>query len=162
MPSDTTEATRVAFFVPGIPRPGGSKKGFLHRHTKRIIITDDAKGNREWKQSVALFASQAFKGEPLTGPLEAVVTFFLPRPKSHYRTGRHCVGLKPGSPIYHTNKPDATKLWRSTEDAMAGIIFADDSSIAMQTVTKVYNNTPGAWISIKRLTGSAATSPEAA
>jgi len=33
----------IDFFVPGCPRPGGSKRGFLHKQSGRIIITEAGK-----------------------------------------------------------------------------------------------------------------------
>jgi Holliday junction resolvase RusA-like endonuclease len=44
-------------------------------------------------------------------------------------------------------RPDATKLWRPTEDALTGIVWRDDSQIIRQLVRKRYcgpGEVPGA------------------
>ena len=76
----------------------------------------------------------------------------MPRPKSHFRANGL---LKPTAPLYHTSKPDLTKLMRSTEDALTGICWTDDSSIARQSPLKLYSNDglTGATIEVTTLEG---------
>jgi Holliday junction resolvase RusA-like endonuclease len=77
------------------------------------------------------------------------VTFLMPRPKGHFRTGKRAHILREAAPLYHTSKPDATKLLRATEDALTGILWHDDAQIAMQIVKKRYTSSnPGAEIKI--------------
>ena len=140
----------VRFFVPGTPRPGGSKRVFLNSKTGKPIVTDAAgKGNREWRNAVMDFAQQAYQHEPLSGILGLSVTFVMPHPKSHYRKGGT---LKQNIPTYHGLRPDATKLLRSTEDALTGILWLDDAQIVEQFVRKVYGLNPGAEIVVEELT----------
>lgn len=54
--------------------------------------------------------------------------------------------------VIHTVKPDATKLWRSTEDALTGIAWRDDAQISVQVVEKRYGSQSGALIQISSLT----------
>lgn len=138
----------IRFFVAAVPRPGGSKKAFRHAHTGKVIVTDDAKGNREWKAAVSLFAREAYQGPPLTGALRLSVQFLMPRPKSHYRTNGL---LKPNAPTWHTKKPDTTKLVRSTEDALNGVLWVDDTLIVRQTAEKVYGDEVGAWVEVTQV-----------
>ena len=42
------------------------------------------------------------------------------------------------APAWPTVKPDATKLWRSTEDGLTGVLWRDDARIVCQLVRKVY------------------------
>lgn len=146
-----SEPREVRFTVPGIPAPGGSKRGFLHKRTGRVIVTEDCKRSKPWRAVVALCAQEHCR-EPFAGPVVVDVTFFMPRPKGHYRTAEaHLFDLKRSAPKYPTTKPDSTKLWRSTEDALKGICWADDSQVVVQTVRKLYvlyNESPGAEISI--------------
>ena len=137
----------IRFFVPGLPQPGGSKRGFVHRHTGRVIVTEDCRRSKDWRAVVALEASRHCS-QPLTGPLAVRVVFQLPRPKGHYRTGRNAGMLRDSAPTYPITKPDATKLWRSTEDALKAIAWADDSQVVHQDVRKVYGQ-PGAEIEIR-------------
>jgi Holliday junction resolvase RusA-like endonuclease len=126
---------RISLFVPGIPKPGGSKRGFNNAKLGRVLITEDCKASKSWRAVVSLAARQAYRGDPLVGPLEITVA----------------EKLKPAAPKFHTVKPDATKLMRSTEDALTGILWRDDAQIARQTVEKSYGECAGAWITVEQL-----------
>lgn len=139
----------IQFFVPGIPRPGGSKRAFLNKHTGRIIVTEDCKHTKDWRTSVA-WAAKENVPEPLTGPLQVQFTFRLPRPKGHYGSGKNRNSLKSSSPFWPSVKPDTTKLVRSTEDAMKGIAWIDDSQVVHQTAIKCYG-IPGCEITIRQI-----------
>lgn len=146
----------VTFFVPGAPQPGGSKKGYAVK-TKgggtRIAIVEDAKHNAPWRAKVSLAAADLFQDGPLAGPLEVSFSFQMPRPLSHYGTGKNRGTLKVTAPDWHTIAPDTTKLIRSTEDALKGIAWVDDAQVAHQVGSKTYANDrrPGCWITISRL-----------
>lgn len=139
----------ISFFVPGIPKPGGSKTGFPLKNSKRIVITEACKDSANWRSTVALYAHQNYSGPPLKGPLNLEIIFYMPRPKYHFGTGRNADRLKPFAPSYHEVNPDATKLMRSTEDALKGILWDDDSQVAIQLAKKPYSLQPGAKITVK-------------
>lgn len=140
------------FFIPGIPQPGGSKKGFAiadkNRPGKyRAILTEDNRKSKPWRQAVAWAAMEIFRmGEPLDGPLEVEFKFYMPRPKSHFGKNGIRPALRFKRPIV---KPDVTKLIRSTEDALKGIAWCDDSLIVSQSGKKFYSGRPGALITIR-------------
>lgn len=148
MSIDIDVETGVEFFAPGVPAPGGSKKAFLHKTTGKVIVLDDARRNKDWRAVVALAAQEAMAGrEPFSGPVELRVAFVLPRPKTHFHQGKRRAGhLRDDAPELHTIAPDTTKLLRSTEDALKGITWRDDSQVAMQSAMKVYGSRPGARI----------------
>lgn len=139
----------IDIFVPGVPRPGGSKSGSKSK-TGKIAIYDAGKHTKEWRAIVAMVASEAMKDKKLLVniPVRLNITFVMPRPKSHYRTGNFAGILKHNAPYWHTKKPDATKLLRSTEDALTGIIWQDDAQVVYQSISKVYGLKPGANIII--------------
>jgi Holliday junction resolvase RusA-like endonuclease len=154
----------IHIWVPGIPMPGGSKKSFAMGikgteiadprypvkkiFTKyRSIVTDANPKSKPWKQSVEWSAKESVR-DLLQGPLELRIIFYLPRPKSHYGSGKNAGVLKASAPIFHTSKPDTTKLLRSTEDALKGIAWNDDCQVAVQNAVKLYSNRPGALISL--------------
>jgi len=154
----------ISFFVPGLPAPGGSKKGFIVPGTRHVNIVDDCSRNKDWRATVSMVAFQHIK-EPLRCPVRVEVRFYLPRPKGHYRTGKNAGVLKRGAPVYHTIRPDVTKLWRSTEDSLRMIAWCDDAQIWLQRISKGYveestpeaeaslgrpaYGSPGAWITIR-------------
>ena len=155
----------ISFFVPGIPRPGGSKTAMpIYDRSGRAVTTmtttgkhrpvlryvDDAKGNTEWRKAVALLGRQAYGIQaPMEGPLGIRVTFYMPRPLYHYGTGKNKLVVKDHAPKYSTAKPDLTKLMRSTEDALKGILWIDDAQICRQELDKLYTaHQPGAQIDV--------------
>lgn len=151
----------ISFFVPGIPAPGGSKKAFvLKRRDGSIVrrangspmvnITDAAgEKNKNWRAIVALTARTEYSGDPLAGPLAVSMIFTVPRPKSHFRSNGQ---LKPSAPRYHTSKPDSLKLARSTEDALTGILWVDDSQVQFERgPLKEYGERPGCMIRVRLL-----------
>ena len=142
----------VAFFVPGVPKPGGSKRVFINPRTHRPIVTDDAgQGNRDWKAAVKDFASRAHATAPLEGPLRLEIVFQVLRPKGHFGSGRNAAQLRTSAPRFPTVKPDVTKLLRSTEDALTGILWRDDAQVVEQLARKVYAETTGADVRVVTL-----------
>ena len=151
---------KIEFFVPGIPRPGGSKSAFpiINKTTGKPVMKDgrimtrvkeSGKHTPAWRADVKHFAFQVYDGEPLQGPLALSVVFHLPRPQGHYGTGRNAGKLKSSAPPYPTTMPDATKLLRAVEDALTGGLWRDDSQIVAQVVSKRYAAKPGAEIMVR-------------
>jgi len=140
----------IRFFVPGIPRPGGSKRGIPIKGG-RVNIVDASKYVGDWKAAVSYFAHQAMhlEGVPMfTGPVAVDLSFRMPRPKHHYRPSGE---LRGKAPRYHSHQPDWLKLSRSTEDAMTGIVWRDDGQGVQATVEKLYvaeEDPPGCWVNV--------------
>ena len=143
----------IEFRVYDIPRPGGSKKAFIVNG--RACVTEAGRHTKAWRQAVKVAAMTKYEGPLLDGPLALRVTFFMRRPKSHYRTGKHAGELKPNAPKWHAKQPDTTKLLRSTEDALTGVIWRDDSQVVFQTAGKKYGEKPGALITVEQMSDSA-------
>lgn len=143
----------TTFFVPGIPKPAGSKRGFIVRRAGGklgVAITDDCKKGKDWRGDVKVYAGMAIKAPIVAGAVRLSVEFNMPRPKSHYRTGKHAGQLKPDAPTWHTSKPDRTKLVRGLEDALTGIAWTDDAQVVCGEVTKKYaDREPGALVMIE-------------
>ena len=66
---------------------------------------------------------------PLDGPLVASMVFTFARPKGHYRTGRNAHLLRDSAPARPHGMPDLSKILRSTEDALKGIVWHDDARV---------------------------------
>lgn len=141
----------ISFFVPGIPKPGGSKRAFYNKTLGRAMIVDACAKSKDWKAAVQAFAVAACPGPLLQAAVSLEIEFRMPRPKSHYRGANHAGELKANAPKWHTVRPDRTKLTRSTEDALKGVIWADDAQVCCGEVTKVYGDPPGAMIRIEEV-----------
>lgn len=107
---------------------------------------------KPWRQSVK-FAALNAELPTITGPVKLEITFYLARPKGHYRTGKHAGEVKESAPQYPATRPDTSKLVRSTEDALteAGV-YKDDSQVVTLVAMKRYADTrpPGATITIRQ------------
>ncbi len=77
--------------------------------------------------------------------------FFVTRPREHYGSGKNANILKPSAPSHPTGRPDVTKLIRSTEDALTGIVWRDDAQIVEQIGHKGYAQKPGCHIFVREL-----------
>lgn len=142
--------TPISFFVHGIAKPAGSKRGFYIPKLKRVIITDANPNSKDWKLDVKAEARAAMPdGEPLWNcPIAVKFTFFIQRPKGHFRTGKNAHLLRDSAPAMPTSKPDLLKLARGVEDAMSGIIYQDDALIVSERLFKRYADRPGVQIEI--------------
>ena len=142
----------VRFFVPGIPKPAGSKRSMIHPKTRKAITLDANKKTKPWQADVKYHASKAMHAkDPVLGPVKLLVSFSFPRPKCHYRTGKKSHLMKDCAPVYHTNAPDLSKLIRAIEDAMIGVVYVDDRQVAETFSLKGYDSKPGASITVMTL-----------
>lgn len=145
--------SEFTFFIPGTPAPGGSKRAFVVTNKKtgqpirakltgRIIVnvTDDAgEKNKTWKAVCAVYARAFMQGKaPYDDDIKVEFMFFLKRPQGHYGSGKNAHLLKPSAPPRPSVKPDVLKLTRSSEDALTGIIWRDDSANTRVCCEKVY------------------------
>lgn len=121
----------ITFTVFGVASTMGSKRAFVPKGWKRPIITDSNRNLKAWQSLVADAASQAIAARPdwaiLDGAVRLTIAFYLPRPKS-----------LPKRVTAHTKAPDCSKLIRSTEDAMSGIVYRDDAQIIEIVAGKFY------------------------
>lgn len=154
--------------VVGTPAPQGSKRTFVVNG--RAVMAESSKKVKPWRQDVVAAVEQTLAAttwEVPSGPVRVDITFFLPRPRYHFRTGKRANELKPNAPTWVDKKPDKDKLERATCDALttSGVI-RDDAQIAQGMVEKRYadpvRGVTGARITIRPLTDpcpvSAATS----
>jgi Holliday junction resolvase RusA-like endonuclease len=142
----------VRFFVPGQPRPGGSKRAFYNPVLKRSMITEDCKKTKDWRTSVGFKAAELIK-VPFDTAVQVEFVFCLQRPKGHYGSGRNSGRVRGSAPRWPAVKPDVTKLIRSTEDALTKIAWRDDSQVVLQIARKIYveGHQAGAWITIREM-----------
>lgn len=138
----------ISFFVAGVAKPAGSKRAFFIKKLNRAIITDANPNSKDWKIDVKHRAQERYDGPLLTCPLAVKFTFYILRPKGHYRTGKNIQLLRDGAPAFPASKPDVLKLSRGVEDALTGIIWKDDAQIVTEHIAKRYAHAPGVQIDI--------------
>lgn len=140
LPPATIAPSGLQFYVTGTPVPQGSKRAFKHVHTGRVVMTDDNPNLEAWRAKVAHVARAEWAGrDPITVPVVASLVFYLPRPKSHYGTGRNAGILKDSAPLLPAVKPDLDKLVRSVFDSLttAGV-WKDDALCWGESAWKNY------------------------
>ena len=138
----------IEFFVPGTPRPAGSKRGFPVKGRDgrvHVAMTDSsgAKG-KSWRVACVAAVTEVWHDDPISEPIRLEVEFVMPRPGTHFGKRKGEPYLKPDAPTRHTAKPDATKLLRALEDALTGVVWKDDAQVVEQFVSKRYGPRPGA------------------
>jgi crossover junction endodeoxyribonuclease RusA len=134
--------TAVTFFVPGEPAPQGSKRGFVIGG--RAVLVESSAKNRPWRAAVANAALEARAAagltEPLDGALSVTLHFQFVRPKS-----------APKRRTRPETRPDVSKLVRSVEDALTGVLIRDDSLIVDLVARKVYADCAGVFVTVERV-----------
>lgn len=112
------------FWVPGIPKPQGSKKAWVNPKTRRAHVTESAgMPLKEWRYDVKMAAAEQMIGHtmvPRPLALAVHISYVLPRPLSLPKT-------KPTPPA--TKKPDVDKLDRAVLDALSNTVYVDDSQV---------------------------------
>lgn len=122
--------------VPGRPVPQGNMRAFAVNN-RAFVTHKKPKELGDFRARVAI-ACQGI--EMIFGPVALDVIFYLPRPKSHYGTGKNANKLKNSAPTYVTTNPDIDKILRSALDSLTGIAFRDDSQVVSITARKTYGN----------------------
>jgi Holliday junction resolvase RusA-like endonuclease len=127
----------LEFFVGGIPRPQGSKRGFLRNG--RIILVEASKQLPEWRSEIVLAAREAIHDQNWVvadGPCRVEAVFFIPKGKTVKRK-------------FPTTTPDADKLARGLLDAMTTAkVWLDDAQCVDLIVLKRYSDAPGVSVNV--------------
>jgi len=160
------DAMLLSFWVAGEPAPGGSKKAIampdprgsyldLRNNRKvRMQIVDDAKRNSAWKRDVAnagRFAMLKAGLDLLDEPLGMSCWFYSLRPKAHFGSRGGESYIKDSAPRFNATNPDCTKLIRSTEDALEGVVYVNDSRLVCSLPWKCYGNRAGARVVVWKM-----------
>ena len=158
----------ISFTVLGTPAPKGSSRA-MTRGGQAVNVPSGSNANRlslvDWGAAVRAAATSAterwYQQRDLASgtisprgvvfgdiPVRLRIEFRMRRPKGHYKKNGE---LKPDAERWHANKPDVSKLVRSTEDAMIGTVLLDDSRVSELLVRKIYSapGQEGAWISVE-------------
>ena len=140
--------TSIAFFVPGLPKPAGSKRPFSTKSGKLIVVDASGEPGKNWRADCKHTARQVYQGPLLDCALSLDLLFVFPRPKGHYGTGKNAGNVKAVAPRYPIGRPDTTKLIRAVEDSLTSVLYRDDSLIVSQTARKRYGDNPGVHVSL--------------
>lgn len=99
------------------------------------------KNLKPWREAVAWEAVAAMGAcKPLSGPVSLWVSFYFPRPQSHYRRVKGLPVLRDDAPLYCAKKPDVDKLLRAIGDALTGKCFGDDAQVVWASGRKLFGD----------------------
>jgi Holliday junction resolvase RusA-like endonuclease len=157
----------ISFFAPGEPKGQPRVKAAIRSFGNKTFAHVYTPGTAEnWKSCIAAAAKPHTPATPIIGPVQVDCTFYLPRPKGHYGTGRNEGKLKEGSPMFHTCAPDIDNALKVLFDVLTYLRFwLDDTQVVKTWSEKLYENPPalkpGCQITIiplenKAVTGTAA------
>lgn len=129
--------------IPGKPATRGSMKCVGRRGKVAHVLVESHATADPWRQTVVGWmrkyhpAQTAEKGQAVG----VEITFTLPRPATHYGTGRNSKRLKESAPKHPTgrNTGDIDKLARLILDAMQDAqLIPDDAAVCELNTRKAY------------------------
>jgi Holliday junction resolvase RusA-like endonuclease len=139
--------------VIGMPATQGSKRGFpIRRKNGKLgvaIVESSGEKHKTWRSTVVdayrewANANGGMLDHLINGPVIAVMTFYLPRPKT-----------APKHRLFPDKKPDALKLGRAVEDSLSRLAYIDDGMIVDILVRKRFaiDRPPGVEITLRPAT----------
>lgn len=134
----------IKFTIPGEPVPQGRPRAGRTRSGK-IVMYDPSK-SKDYKEYVALIASQHRPKELLTCPISLTVKIYRPIPASWSKIKQekaHNGVLRP------TSKPDLSNYIKGIEDALEGVLLKNDSQVVDYGDSgKWYSHNPRAEVEI--------------
>mgnify|MGYP000554286516 CR=1 FL=1 len=143
----------VSVFVHGTPKAQPRPRAAAFNGRARVYDAGTAEG---WKAAIQA-QLERYAGKCIESPMVVKMTFYFPRPKSHFGTGRNAEKLKPKSPKFHLQKPDADNLAKAVMDALSeksGMgLWKDDTQVVSLTIFKEWagSHPSGMMLEIERV-----------
>ncbi len=126
----------ISFVIPGVP-VGKGRARFARRGKFMASYTPEKTVNYE--ALVKMCCSEAYKGEPMTGPISLCVRAYFPIPKSMKKA---LLISAESERLPVTKKPDMDNVAKICADAMNGIAFMDDAQVSDLNCIKRYSLNP--------------------
>jgi Holliday junction resolvase RusA-like endonuclease len=128
--------TEIVITVSGRPWPEGSLRAFV-RGGKAVIVHDNPAALEQWRGAVER-AARKTGSSFLRRPVTIDMSLYLPRPRSHYRTGRNAHLLREEAPPFPVSRFDSDKLARAVLDSLSGVLYIDDGQVVDLSARKRY------------------------
>lgn len=144
--------SRLQFFVPGKPQTAGSKTAVPMGARMGVIEAGSKESRarkRSWRGDLRVAASRALAANPgflpeRESPLSLTLVIVRKRPSVHMRSGAHAGCVKPQAiGLQPVQRPDTVKITRALEDALTGVVWADDSQIVKHHLYKAFGDQAG-------------------
>jgi len=113
---------RIRFFVPGVPRPQGSKRAITVKGLAYSVLVEQVKGVEKWRRIVGTVAGNLWRPRhPVNGKVTVRLEFIMPWRKAPDK-------------VYPPD--DLDKLCRAILDSLTGVIYVDDSQVTTIEASK--------------------------
>lgn len=121
------------WFAKGLPKGQPRPRAFVRGKRAAVYDPGTAEG---WKGQIAL-ACRDLENRKLEGALAVSLTFYMPRPKSHFNSKGI---IKPTAPVFlHMQKPDVDNLAKAVLDALTGIgAWHDDAQVCDLQISRYF------------------------
>ena len=122
-------------YIEGTPKPQPRVKAV--RRGKHVGVYTPSSADA-WRDTLKIGLNR-HAGKNIEGAFAVKLSFFLKRPKAHFRTGRFSHPLRDDAPEYHTKVPDCDNLAKLVLDVLTKIAYwKDDSQVTLLYITKAY------------------------
>ena len=138
---------KIKFTVYGNPK--GLKR---HRDRKFGGKFDPSAGDKADFLAMAM-QHKPDKPFPVDCPISLGVIAYFKRPGKHFYTGKRKDVMREDAADYYTNTPDGDNVLKFIGDALEGIFWENDKSIAHHDIWELYcnDNTPRIEVTIRTL-----------
>lgn len=128
----------ITFFAAGEPKAQPRPRAFYNKNLGQARIYNPSTAEA-WKSDISNAARFHKPEQPIAGAVALEVVFYMPRPKGHYRTGKHAGELHDWAPARHVAKPDFDNLAKCVADVLTTLGFlVDDGQISDTIIRKRY------------------------
>jgi len=139
---------RIRFFVPGVPRPQGSKRAITVTGKAYSVLIEQVKGVEKWRRIVGTVAGNLWRPRhPVNGKVHVQLEFIMPWRKAPDK-------------VYPPD--DLDKLIRAVLDSMTGIVYVDDSQVTTIEASKrraLQDEEGGVWVLVANSPSDASPTP---
>lgn len=99
-----------------------------------------------WKRTVRYHTLPWMKDQPqIEGPVRVDIEFILPRPQSHFGTGRNIAKIKTSSPMLHHVAPDKDNYEKAVLDALSATPTVTRNKLSPKHRDDPVYDFPGIW-----------------
>lgn len=151
----------IRFTVTGRARAKGSKRAICKRDAagrpigEPWLIEQNAGRIEKWRKLVKAAALQHRPDALLDGPLSIRCVYYFERFGSHFHKSRKRAGElredAPPTPYKRNHGGDIDKLQRTVFDALAGVLYRDDSQIVEESAAKLWGSPERAEIEVRAI-----------
>jgi len=151
------KVAKIKLNVHGRVGGSGSKTVFRTKQASGKMsfnVTPASKYQKPWMESVKWAFLQKYSQHfmPYDGAIVFQATFYLPRPKGHFKKNGELSKEGHRHPLPdRRSAPDLDKAVRATKDALSGLVYKDDKLVVEQHAYWRWRDQPGADISVGSL-----------